>query len=130
MKRAFFFRTDEINPDGIAPFREPYWERRHPRRRAFLSTTATRRQGCRRSQCVEDQPQRVAFPSAAAGAVAHSRAPIIRRVKRTKQNDLKMKTNQILNAKLSVNPLFGVHPSGCRSRANTLKRGHQTAALR
>jgi len=57
MKRPFFFRTDEINPDGIAPFREPYWERRHRCRRAFLSTTATRRQGCRRSQCVEDQPR-------------------------------------------------------------------------
>src|SRR6185369_930610 len=32
-------------------------------------------------------------------------------------------------AKLFVKPLC-VHPSGCRSRSNTLKRGHQTAALR
>jgi hypothetical protein len=38
-----------------------------------------------------------------------------------------MKTDRKLAAKLSVN-LFGVHPSGCRLRSNTLKRGHRTTA--
>ena len=39
-----------------------------------------------------------------------------------------MKTTRILAARLPV-ALFGVHPSGCQSRSNTLKRGQRTVAL-
>ena len=40
-----------------------------------------------------------------------------------------MRTSPTLAPSLLVN-LYGVHPSGCQSPANTLKRGHRTAALR
>ena len=39
-----------------------------------------------------------------------------------------MKTSQTLAPSLLVN-LFGVHPSGCQLPANTLERGHRSAAL-